>query len=166
MLCFLLPALFLSFFWGSNGQTLVHVAMEQPDDMTSCQKPCEEEHTPQYVWVHFSLCTVYGNSIWYMVTWLLTASSLLKVDILKYNYKTCRSSTSINVCLYIYIFKRCKARLYPQLVHILTLLGSCSTVFAWRRRPPSDLHWRRTSAEDGGQEQDEKIKFRDIYMFV
>lgn len=51
MLCFLLPALFLSFFWGSDGETLVHVAMEQPDDMTSCQKPWEEKNTPQYLWV-------------------------------------------------------------------------------------------------------------------
>lgn len=142
--------------------------MEQPDDMTSCQKPWEEEHTPQYLWVHFSLCTVYGNC---RVHDFWRHPVCLKLIFWNTTVKHA-DHPHLSMCVYIFKYfqgctalgKRCKARLYPQLVHIPTWSGSCSTVSAWRRRPPSDLHWRRTSAEDGGQEQDEKIKFRDFYM--
>lgn len=42
-LCLLLPALFLSFLWCSDGQTLVHVAVEQSENVASCQKACRDE---------------------------------------------------------------------------------------------------------------------------
>lgn len=37
LVCFL-PALFLSFLWGSNSQTLIHVAVEQPENVASGEK--------------------------------------------------------------------------------------------------------------------------------
>lgn len=33
-----LPALFLSFLWGSNSQTLIHVAVEQPENVASSEE--------------------------------------------------------------------------------------------------------------------------------
>ncbi len=54
--------------------------------------------------------------------------------------------------------------LYPQLVHILNWSGSCSTESAWRRHPPSDLHWRKTGAGDRGQEEDVKMELSRVYV--
>lgn len=43
--CFFSPALLLSFLRCGDGQTLVHVAMEQPENVTACQEPWKQKAT-------------------------------------------------------------------------------------------------------------------------
>lgn len=115
LLCFLFlsPALFLSFLWCSNGQTLVHVPVEEPQNVTSCQKPYEEEHTPHWVcilyghvyesvseflFILYIHCQISDSTHYHPPKYLLLYFIFLTVDILECSYKTCRSSTYISVC--------------------------------------------------------------------
>lgn len=42
---FFLPALLLAFLRRGDGEALVHVAVEQPQNVTACQKACSRKST-------------------------------------------------------------------------------------------------------------------------